>query len=80
MDRDYSVDHINRVNNLRWATQSEQNKNTDKRTRKYNARELPQDILEHYIPIKPVKIHAIIINNSEYEDFLIKYKTLQSQL
>lgn len=45
-----TVDHIdretldNREANLRWATQTKQNQNTDKRTRKIGARELPEDI------------------------------------
>jgi hypothetical protein len=44
------VDHIsretldNRSVNLRWASQSQQNNNTGKRTRKVGARELPGDI------------------------------------
>lgn len=45
-----TVDHIDRVTldnreaNLRWATQTQQNENTGKRTRKIGARELPEDI------------------------------------
>ena len=40
----------NRLENLRWATQSEQNQNTDKRERKHNARELPDGIAQKDMP------------------------------
>jgi hypothetical protein len=50
------VDHIdrittdNRIENLRWASQSQQNENTAKRKRKSNARELPSDLKQEDIP------------------------------
>ena len=78
--REYSVDHINhdtldnRVENLRWATQTEQNINTDKRSRKYNARELPKGILEEYMP-KFVNYNKEVydkVNNKTREFFRIE--------
>lgn len=55
-DPKLSVDHINRDRldnrreNLRWANQSDQNANQNKRTRKYNAQELPEEIKNIQLP------------------------------
>lgn len=52
----YTIDHINQNKldntreNLRWATQSEQNANIGKRNRKYNAKPLPDGLTQDMIP------------------------------
>jgi len=55
-DKKYSIDHINRDKldnrreNLRWATQSVQNSNTDKRKRKKSAKQLPEGLTQDMMP------------------------------
>jgi hypothetical protein len=61
-----SVEHINRnkmdnrIENLRWATQSEQNSNTDKRSRKYNAKPLPEGLTHSDLPKYVVYYNEIL--------------------
>lgn len=72
-----SVDHINRdtldnrIENLRIVNQSEQNKNTDKRTRNKNAQKLPIEldgtILPKYVTYNREKITNG--NGTYYRDF-----------
>jgi hypothetical protein len=50
------IDHIdrltldNRIENLRWATQSEQNRNQGKKKRQCTAKDLPTDIVQKELP------------------------------
>tara|TARA_B110000908_G_scaffold99746_1_gene117763 strand:+ start:1872 stop:2747 length:876 start_codon:yes stop_codon:yes gene_type:complete len=55
-DKKFSIDHINRIRldnrrtNLRWATQSVQNSNQNKRSRKKTAIKLPEGITQDMMP------------------------------
>ena len=70
-----SIDHIdrnpmnNRKHNLRITTQSEQNKNTIKRSRKKSARKLPDGLKQEDLPKYVVYYVEKLKNTLGYRDF-----------
>ena len=74
-----TVDHINQIKtdnrmcNLRWASQSEQNENTRKRARNKSARELPDEIKDVQLPKYVIYYYA-----KEQINITFKLKSIQS--